>query len=144
MFISQKFHSGIEPLFYVDFPHKTLLFWFLVNYLRRLCLICISGTPPLFLFFHLRRSLSTCHDAPRDVNYKRGSYLRFNVSFLFFQTHISMSKTTLATSTLWNHKRPFLRGNTSFYHFKPLRPIHTHGSTTLFEMTTFYSQNSYF
>ena len=32
MFFSEKFHSGIEPLFLVTFPHKTPLFHFLKSF----------------------------------------------------------------------------------------------------------------
>ena len=49
------FHQGIEPLFYSGFPHKTDLFSLFVTFCRRLCLIYITGTPPLSLLFLLRR-----------------------------------------------------------------------------------------
>ena len=68
MFIFRKFHSGIEPLFLTDFPHKTLLFSLLGCFWRRLCLICISPRlSPLFSSFYLIAFFIVPIFALRDV-----------------------------------------------------------------------------
>ena len=70
MFILGKFHSGIEPLFYLTFPHKTATFTFFDQFRRRLCLICIPAHWFLVLPFTLCRFLSRRYDDLRDLDLK--------------------------------------------------------------------------
>ena len=103
MFILEKFHKGIEPLFYSGFPHKMTLFWLLELFWRRLCLICIPGPLLGSFLFHLRRILSCLVMMPHGIERLKGVTLKitYNVTTLSntFYDHETYFTTPIISNT---------------------------------------------
>ena len=121
------FHSGIEPLFSVTFPHKTSLFYFFWSKWTHGYLICSTPTFSSFIFvsfivvvFSLRDSITIIggHTQSLNNNIISQNHLNELLSFKQQNTH-------------------FLLEKSPFYNFDPLRPTPTHENLKGVEKCTF-------
>ena len=130
MFISRKFHSGIEPLFLTTFPHKTTLFclnWVLGT---RLCLIYISPSSS-FSFSHSFRSVSIF--ALREATSFNNTSTQNNRSE-DRSGHPFYSK---STPSVVNRKHPFLLTKQHNFTLGPLSPTTPFGESLKVKKGTF-------
>ena len=105
MFIFLKFHSGIEPLFFLTKHHfltKMGHFWHTVTYIRP-----PAGLPVLFSLFYVV-FYRTMLFALRDSSLKRGVTSRLLTTSQLFQTPILITKLSLRPSSFQTQKCLFL------------------------------------